>query len=118
MSANPTIPSGGGKLPLHFDATIGVSDLPDPKLIGSISGGFSVFLVIVNVTVAFNGVFSMTVGDDISQGNLISVSDVFMDSVGIYSIEVNQKYTSKTDIKAFFLGNPSTGSASISVFYQ
>lgn len=117
-SSNITLSGGAGKLPLHFDGSVAPSDFPGPKTIGRLSAGFTVFLIIIDVVTAFDGSTTMTIGEDSAQGNLVTTSQVFMNLVGTYGIEINHKYTTLTDIKTFFTGSPTVGSANITIFYQ
>ena len=109
---------GGLRLPLNFKKIVVPANWPGPVEIGKIAAGFVVDSVTVKVTSAFNGSASLTMGETLSQGNLVIAADVFLDVVSTYNIRPALSYATATVINAYLMGSPTVGSCEIIVFYQ
>lgn len=117
-NASLGVKSSVGKLPLHFDLNLTSSDWPGPKLVGKINPNFVVNAVSIEIVSPFDGSASITIGEDSAQANLVTISDVFLDQIETYNININHKYLLNTDIKIYMTGSPSVGSANIYIYYS
>lgn len=93
---------------------------PSPDLLGNVSGGSRVTLVTIEVTVAFDGAPTLTVGDAGDNERLMSNDFHDLSVVGTYNVTTDYVYDGvlDTDVFAYFnAGGATVGEARVLVTY-
>ena len=108
---------GGGGSPQHFQHTILWSDVAGGEVaLGSVSAGYMVSFVMLEVIDAFNGATQVTIGSDLAHGELMVAAENDLAMVARYTTDAFVPYAADTAIKAFFpAGSPTAGEALITV---
>ena len=103
-----------------IEVLVDFNDTPGPVLLGNISQGSRVTLVTVEVTQAFDGTPSLTVGDAGDNERLMSNDFHDLSETGTYNLQTDYVYTDilDTDVYTYFNpGGASIGEARVLVTY-
>jgi hypothetical protein len=85
--------------------------------LGDCDAGFTVLKAVVNILTAFNNGVTITVGDAVAQGRLMTASDINTAKVGMYDADSHYKYPAKTELFIYFpSGTPNQGSGKVIVY--
>jgi hypothetical protein len=105
--------------PTKLEATISHTDFTSgSKVIGTIPANKRVHKVSDIVDIAFDS-GTMVIGDANAHGRLMGASGNSLLRANTYHAEPDYKYTQETELKAWFeTGTPSTGSATIIIYYS
>lgn len=110
--------SGGDVPETHFKKTFYFSDVPLGVIpIATVPQGQIVKEVVIDISEAFDGGVIMTIGDDGSQGILMTASENTLGEIGKQIASPDYQYHADTEVKMFFSAATPTIGTAVAILY-